>query len=360
MKTIKKLTMFLLILCILTPISVFASKKNFDNSSGNANKNEISKWKIENAGYQITRDSGVEKNGLVNAYIDGREYVSGDVYITGIEFDGDYKNGSSATFKDKRLNENVYKRATGTIYFRERVEKTGYSRRFGEYTYTTWENGSRSFTVILPKSFSKPKMTWDKERYNEDKRGDILAELQGFTGNADTIKAYTENIFGVFEGHKDKDLSAKGNFVRFKEIELEYDKKTDGKATIVASGYAPYIVEHKNPKAIKVIAVKSNISQSSRDANDDIFHHITTTIESGKNYDAKDLPLYSIQPKQFLENAGIERKEYEKIYDPLEKEEQYKKIDEWKLKKTFGHGVDSQASNSIRINENAKEAYWIF
>ncbi|WP_010248210.1 GA module-containing protein [Peptoniphilus rhinitidis] len=44
----------------------------------------------------------------------------------------------------------------------------------------------------------------------------------------------------------------------------------------------------------------------------------------------------------------------------MEKEEQYKKIDEWKLKKTFGHGVDSQASNSIKLNYDAQEAYWIF
>ncbi len=360
MKKLQKITLFLLILSIFAPISAFAGKKSFDNSSGTANKNEISKWKIEGSGHKITREPGIEKNGLVNTYIDGREYVYGDVSITGIEFDGSYKNGSTATFKNNKLNENAYRRASGTIYYRERVERTGYSRWFGEYTYTTWENNSRSFSVILPKAFSKPEMTWDKERYNEDKRADILAKLKGFTGQASTLKGYTENMFGVFEGHHDEDMASKGDFVRFKEVEIEYDKKIDGKATIVASGYAPYIVEHKNPKAIKVLAVKSNISQSSRDANDDIFHHITTTIESGKNYDSKELPLYSIQPKQFLEGAGIERKEYEKIYDPLEKEDQYKKIDEWKLKKTFGHGVDSQASNSIRINEGAKEAYWIF
>lgn len=360
MKKLQKFTLFLLILSMFAPIGVFAGKKSFDNSSGTANKNEISKWKIEGSGYKITRDSGIEKNGLVNTYIDGNEFVYGDVSIKGIEFDGSYKNGSTGTFKNSRLRENVYRRASGRIYYSERVERTGYSRWFGEYTYTTWENKSQSFSVTLPKAFSKPEMTWDKERYNEDKRADILAKLKGFSGQTSTLKGYTENMFGVFEGHYDEDLASKGDFVRFKEVEIEYDKKIDGKATIVASGYAPYIVEHKNPKAIKVLAVKSNITQSSRDANDDIFHHITTTIESGKNYDSKELPLYSIQPKQFLEGAGLERKEYEKIYDPLEKEEQYKKIDEWKLKKTFGHGVDSQASNSIRINEGAKEAYWIF
>lgn len=359
MKKFRQVTLFLLILSIFSPLNAFASKKEFDNSSGLENKKEISKWEIAQSGYKITRGAGEEKNGLVNVNIDGKKYVSEDALVTGLAFDGKYRNGSEGEFDDVELTENSYKTATGKVYYREKVEKTVNTWR-GSYTYTTWENKSKSFNVILPKTFSKPEMTWDKDRYNEDKRADILAELKGFKGQLDTVKAYTENVYGVFEGHKDEDLASEGNYVRFKEVEIEYDKKIDGKATIIASGYAPFVVKHENPKAIKVKSVKSNIAQSSRDANDDIFHRIITTIESGKNYDKANLPLYSIQPKQFLEGAGIERKEYEKIYDSLEKEEQLKKIDEWKLKKTFGHGVDSQASDSIKVDENTQEAYWIF
>ncbi|WP_010248213.1 hypothetical protein [Peptoniphilus rhinitidis] len=254
MKKIKKVTLFLLILSLFSPLNIFAAKKNFNNSSGKEYKDEINKWKIERFGYKITREPSEEKNGLVNTYIDANYYVNSNSTVTGIKFDGEYKNGSSATFKDVPLRENTYRSALGTIYYKERVERVRFSPWGGYYTYTTWQNKSTSFNVLLPKSFSKSKMFWDKERYNEDKRADILAELQNFTGQLSSVKAYTENLFGVFKGNKDEDLSSKGDYVRFKEVEIEYDKKIDGKATFVASGYAPYIVKHENPKAIKVLA----------------------------------------------------------------------------------------------------------